>query len=153
MSAKKRRNALFGVIIDPEFSITQHFDGFFFLFGALLLFETGSIHFKSGSNSTFVYRIDNRRSLVEKVIPFWETYVFPYQDIKQKQRMKDFKEIITFLEKKKHKNLFSFKDQILPLWSKLRKQKGGRNELFPDLESAQRFVVRKGSSETTRDLI
>ena len=153
VSAKKSSNALFGVIIDPEFSITQHFDGFFFLFGALLLFETGSIHFKSGREGTFVYRIDNRRSLVEKVIPFWETYVFPYQEIKQKQKMKDFKEIITLLENKKHKNFFSFRDQILPLWDKLRKQKGHYFELFPDLESAQRFVVRKGSSETTRDLI
>lgn len=153
VSAKTCSNALFGVIIDPEFSITQHFDGFFFLFGALLLFETGSIHFKSGSDGTFVYRIDNRRSLAEKVIPFWETYVFPYQDIKQKQRIQDFKEIITLLENKEHKNLFSFRDQILPLWDKLRKQEGQRNESFPDLESAQQVVVGKGSSETTRDLI
>ena len=114
------------------------------MFGALLLFETGSIHFKSGSDGTFVYRIDNRRSLAEKVIPFWETYVFPYQD---------FKEIITLLENKEHKNLFSFRDQILPLWDKLRKQEGQRNESFPDLESAQQVVVGKGSSETTRDLI
>ena len=70
VSAKKSPNSRFGIIIDPEFSITQHLDGFFFLFGALVLFETGSIHFKKGSSATLVFRIDNRRSLQERVIPF-----------------------------------------------------------------------------------
>ena len=153
VSAKKSPNASFGIIIDPEFSITQHLDNFFFLFGALVLFETGSIHFKEGSNATLVFRIDNRRSLIEKVIPFWETYILPYQSIEQQQRMKSFKEILLSLEKKKHKEQGSFVGQILPLWDKLRKQRGQKNETFPDLETAKNFALTKGSSETTRDLI
>ena len=150
VSAKKSPNALFGIIIDPFFSITQHFDGFFFLFGAFSLFETGSIIFKEGN---LVYRIDNRRSIIEKVIPFWETYVLPYQDCKQREKMKLFKKLIILLEDKKHKNQTILKNEILPLWDRLRKQKKERNESFPDLKSARNFAVRKGSSETTRDLI
>jgi len=157
VSAKKSKNALFGILIDPEFSITQHVNGFGFLFGALSLFETGSIHFKSGSNATLVYRIDNRKSLQEKVIPFWETYILSYQSIEENQRIVFFKKILLFLEEKKHKDLLFFTNQMLPLWDKLRKQKGQKNESFPDLEAAILFAVneekRKGSSETTRDLI
>ena len=67
--------------------------------------------------------------------------------------MKIFKEILILLEKKKQKNQTSFVDQILPLWDKLRKQKGQKNETFPDLETAKNFALKKGSSETLRDLI
>ena len=153
VSAKKSSNALFGIIIDPEFSVTQNLNGSFLLFKTLCLFETGSIHFKEGSNAVFVYRIDNRKSLIEKVIPFWETYILPHIDLEQKQRMKLFKEMLLLLEKKEHKNIVSFRDQILPLWDRLRKQRGQKNESFPDLETAKSFAVRKGSPETTRDLI
>ena len=156
VSAKKSKNALFGILIDPEFSITQHVNGFGFLFAALSLFETGSIHYKSGSNATLVYRIDNRKSIQEKVLPFWDTYIVPYQSFEQNQRILFFKRICLFLEQKKHKELHFFTNQILPLWDKLRKQKGQVNESFPDLEAAICFAVekgRKGSSETTRDLI
>lgn len=159
VSAKKSINALFGILIDPEFSVTQHVNGFGFLFAALCLFETGSIHYKSGSNATLVYRIDNRKSLLEKVIPFWETYICPYQSTEENRRVLLFKRILFFLQEKKHKDYIFFLDQILPLWDKLRKQKGQINESFPNYEAAKNFVVeveekkRKGSSETTRDLI
>ncbi len=159
VSAKKSMNALFGILIDPEFSVTQHVNGFGFLFAALCLFDTGSIHYKSGTNGTLVYRIDNRKSLLEKLLPFWETYICPYQSTEENQRVILFKNILFFLEEKKHKDYIFFVDQILPLWDKLRKQKGQINESFPNYEAAKNFVVevekkkRKGSSETTRDLI
>ena len=159
VSAKKSKNALFGILIDPEFSITQHVNGFALLFAALSLFETGSIHYKKGTNATLVYIIDNRRSVQEKVIPFWETYILPYQSYEENQRILFFKRICIFLEQKKHKDLHFFINQMLPLWDKLRKQKEGIgqvNESFSDLEAARNFAVkesRKGSSETLRDLI
>ena len=160
VTAKKSKSALFGILIDPFFSVTQHVNGFELLFAALNLFGTGSIHYKKGVNATLVYRIDNRRSLSEKVIPFWENYILPYQPSEGKQRLILFKRILLFLEEKKHKDVHFFVDQILPLWDKLRKQEGQLNESFPDLETAKSFAIkkvyqekRKGSSETTRDLI
>ena len=157
VSAKKSKDAIFGIFIDPEFSVTGHVNGFSFLFAALSLFDTGSIHIESGSNKDLVYRIDNRKSLMEKVVPFWETYILPHQSFEERKRMILFKRLLIFLEEKKHKDLDFFLNQILPLWDKLRKQKGQKNESFPDLQSAISFAVeehkRKGSSETTRDLI
>ena len=148
VSAKKSRNAFFGILIDPEFSVSQHVNGFGFLFAALCLFETGSIHYKSGSYATLVYRIDNRKSLFEKVIPFWETYVCPYRSAEENQRIIFFKRILFFLEEKKHKDYIFFIDQILPLWDKLRKQKGQKNESFPNYEAAKNFVVEHFTPHT-----
>lgn len=159
VSAKKSKGALFGIIIDTEFSVTQHVNGFSLLFDALSLFETGSIDHKSGSNSTMVYRIDNRKSLIEKVIPFWETYIFPYISTPEKEKYILFKKILFFLEEKKHKDIHFFVNTILPIWDKLKKQKGQKNDSFPNLEAATLFAIekekekRKGSSETIRDLI
>jgi hypothetical protein len=147
VSIKKSRSAFFGILLDPEFSITQHVNGFFFLFAALYLFETGSIHYKSGSRATLVYRIDNRKSLYQKVIPFWETYILPYIDSEAQQRMILFKRILFFLEQKKHKDLHFFVNKMLPIWDKLRKnhQKGQINQTFPDLETAIRFALLSSS--------
>ena len=153
VSAKKRPNARFGFTIDPEFSITQHIDNFFFLFAALLLFQTGRFDFKNKRDGTFVYKIDNRKSIKEKVIPFWETYVLPFQDCKGRERIKGFKKLIFMLEEKNHTNLSLFTNEILPLWDKLRLQKGQKNDSFPNLQAARDFAIRKGSSETLRDLI
>lgn len=145
VSIKKSRSAFFGILLDPEFSITQHVNGVFFLFAALYLFETGSIHLQSGSRATLVYRIDNRKSLYQKVIPFWETYILPYQSSEAQQRMILFKRILFFLEQKKHKDLHFFVNKMLPIWDKLRKQKGQINQTFPDLETAIRFAVLSSS--------
>ena len=156
VSIKKSRSAFFGILLDPEFSITQHVNGFIFLFAALYLFETGSIHYKSGSRGTLVYRIDNRKSLYQKVIPFWETYILPYQSSEAQQRMILFKRILFFLEQKKHKDLHFFVNKMLPIWDKLRKQKGQINQTFPDLETAILFAVESsvfGEKKTRTDKI
>lgn len=145
VSIKKSRSAFFGILLDPEFSITQHVNGFFFLFAALYLFETGSIHYKSGSRATLVYRIDNRKSLYQKVIPFWETYILPYQYSEERRRMILFKRILFFLEQKKHKDLHFFVNKMLPIWDKLRKQKGQINQTFPDLDTAILFAISSSS--------
>ena len=150
VSIKKSTSALFGILLDPEFSITQHVNGFEFLFAALYLFETGSIHYKSGSNATLVYRIDNRTSLYEKVIPFWETYILPYQYSEGQQRIILFKRILFFLEQKKHKDKAFFVNKMLPIWDKLRKQKGQINQTFPSLEAATEFALLVSSSAETR---
>ena len=54
-SAKKLKTAKFGVIVDPEFSVTQHINGICHLYAALSIFKTGRIRHKGGSNATFVF--------------------------------------------------------------------------------------------------
>lgn len=140
ISAKKLETAKFGLMVDPEFSITQHINGISHLYAALSIFQTGRIRYKSGSNATFVFIIDNRISLEEKVIPFFESYVVPYASQTKVERVQIFKELLLIFKKKEHLNLDCLLNKILPLWDGLRMQKGQSNETFKSLEEAQEYV-------------
>jgi hypothetical protein len=140
LSAKKLKNAKFGLIIDPEFSVTQHVNGVNHLFVALSIFQTGRIRFKTGSNATLVFIIDNRVAIEEKVIPFYESYLNPFSSPTKLKRLQIFKELIHIFKEGGHKDLTLFLNKILPLWDNLRMQKGQKNETFSSLEEAQAFV-------------
>ena len=140
ISAKKLKTAKFGLLIDPEFSITQHVNGVVNLLAVLETFKTGRIRYKSGSNATLVFIIDNRQSLKEKVIPFWESYITPYGSPYKQWRLFTFKKLIELFENNKHQDLDSFINEILPLWDSMRMQKGQSNESFNTLEDAQDYA-------------
>ena len=153
-SAKKEKRAKFGITLDLEFSVTQHVNGVSLLFLAFRIFQTGSLRYKSGSNATLVYRIDNRDSLNEKVIPFLEQYCTPYWSLPFQKRLVTFKELLQLLKKKAHLNFFDFSEAMLPLWDKMRKQPNQIHSSFPSLNEAQIYAKNnQGSSETTRDLL
>ena len=159
VSAKKEENSRSGIMLDPEFSVTQHVNGLSHLFIAFRLFKTGSLRYKSGSNATMVYRIDSRESLKTKLIPFCEQYCSHYWSDVLQERFLIFKKLIAFFEEKAHLNLNDFSKKMLPLWSKMRKQKEQSNASFASLEEAQAYAQdhyekkynARGSSETTRD--
>ena len=157
VSAKKDNGAKFGIVLDPEFSITQHVNGVSLLLTAFRLFQTGSLCFKLGSNATLVYRIDNRDSLNEKVIPFYEKYCSPFWSSAYQDRLFRFKDLLQFFKEKAHLNLSDFSEKMLVLWDKMRKQKTQSNASFSSLEEAQiyakNFRKKGGSSETTRDFV
>lgn len=140
VSAKKERTSQFGLILDPEFSVTQHVNGVSFLFLAFRTFKTGSLRYKSGSNATLVYRIDSRETLKEKVIPFLNKYCTPYWNIIFRKRFLTFKKLLLAFQEKKHLDQQSFVNQMLPLWDELRKQKTQSNASFSSLEEAQTYV-------------
>lgn len=148
VSVKKLRTAKFGLAIDPEFSVTQHINGINHLYAALSIFQTGRIHYKAGSNATFVFMIDNRISISEKVIPFYESYVAPYASPVKIERLQTFKELILIFKQKGHLDSDLFVNQVLPLWDRLRMQKGQVNESFGCLEEAQDFVRNHLTNQT-----
>ena len=140
VSAKKEKNSKFGIMLDPEFSATQQVNGLSHLFIALRLFKTGSLRYKSGSNATMVYRIDNRESLKTKLIPFCERYCSQYWSDAFQERLEIFKKLLEFFEEKAHLNFCDFSDKMLPLWSKMRKQEKQSNASFASLEEAQAYA-------------
>ena len=140
VSAKKHNNSKFGMMLDPEFNATQHINGINHLYAILSIFQTGRIKYKSGSNATFVITIDNRQSLEEKVIPFYENYVAPYGSPTKLERLQSFKEIILTFKEEGHKDLNLFVNEMLPLWDSLRMQKVQSNESFASLQEAQDFA-------------
>jgi LAGLIDADG DNA endonuclease family protein len=74
ISIKKHPTAASGFYVDPEFFIYQHRNRRALLELAKDLFQTGTIHPKSGNPDVLVYAITSRRSISEKVVPFLEKY-------------------------------------------------------------------------------
>jgi hypothetical protein len=138
ISAKKNENAKFGIEIDPVFNLTQHVNGIQILYNMLTIFHTGRIRYKSGSNATLVFVIDNRQSLTEKVVPFLLKYASSFGA--KKQRYHSFKEALDLFDDKAHLDLDRLCFEILPVWNSMRIQIGQSNETFKNLEEAQEFV-------------
>lgn len=154
VSAKKHSGATFGLILDPEFSVTQQANGVSSLFYAMSLFRTGHLRLKSGSNSTLVYIVDNRKSIIEKVIPFYKEHILksPIASPIKKKRLIIFEKIFNLFEEEAHKDKKRFVYELLPLWSQMRMQIGQTNQSFACLEDAQDYVIafKKEKSDALR---
>lgn len=138
LGAKKNQTSRFKVFFDPEFNLTQHINGIQNLYLALNVFKTGRIRFKTGSKATFVYTIDNRQALKEKVIPFYETYV-KYGSKFKTFRVKQFKRVLQLFDEKAHLNYDRMIHEMIPLWDDLRMQNNS-NQTFKDQLEAKLFI-------------
>lgn len=140
VSVKKKKEAKFGLIIDPEFSVTQHVNGVCHLHTAMNILKAGKLRHKAGSKATLVLTVDNRKTLDEKVIPYWEEYVLPYSSPTKAKRMVSFKNILRLFNDGAHQEKNSLMYDVLPLWDEMRMQKGQSNETFATLKEAQLFI-------------
>ena len=104
ISLKQHPTAKFGYYIDPEFFICQHKFARELLDNAKTFFGTGCITEKPGNEDVLVYRVTCRKSIVEKVIPFFEKYMRYGSKVKH-QNFQMFKEAVLALENKAHKTL------------------------------------------------
>ena len=104
ISLKQHPTAKFGYYIDPEFFIYQHESARELLDRAKIFFGTGSIVPKPGNEDVLVYKVTSRRSIVEKVIPFFEKYMCYGSKIKR-HNFSMFKEVTLALENGAHKTL------------------------------------------------
>nr|AAL34330.1 putative protein [Ankistrodesmus stipitatus] len=148
--AKKNSTSHFKVYIDPEFNLTQHVNGISNLYLALVSFKTGRIRHKISSNATFVFTIDNRQNLKEKVLPFYEKYVHPFGSPVKVRRTEMLKKLLSLFDEKAHLNSDRMINEVLPLWDAMRIQVGQSNETFQSLGEAQDYIrnaVRPLSSQ------
>ena len=98
VSLKAHPTAKYGYYLDPEFFLYQHKCGIKLLHLAQEVFGTGRISPKSGNENVLVFSITSRKSIYEKMLPFfekhmrfsakWETYI-------------RFKEIVLKMEEEK----------------------------------------------------
>ena len=140
VSAKKQDTSRFGIVLDLEFSVVQHVNGVSYLFLALGVFKTGTIRYKTSSPATIEYRMDNRESLENKVIPFYENYCSLYWSEDFEKRFGKFKRLISLFNKNAHSDIDSFCDEMLPLWSGMIKQEGQKNAAFASLVEAKAYA-------------
>lgn len=78
VSVSINRTFKYGVNLQPVFNVTQHKNGLKLLHSFKELFEAGSVLEKSGSPEIWVYTIKGYKKIIDKVIPFLETYVQPF---------------------------------------------------------------------------
>jgi hypothetical protein len=142
VGVKKNTTSNFKLYIDPEFNITQHINGVFNLYLAMCYFQTGRIRHKTGSNATFVYTIDNRVSLEQKVVPFYEKYLNTLGSSLKQRRVAIFKTLLSLFNERAHLDLNRMLHEVLPLWDAMRMQAGQSNESFKSLQDAQEYVKK-----------
>ena len=108
ISLKKENTARFGWALDPLFQITQHKCNREVLEMFQKELKCGRIIEKSGQPDCLVFLVDNRRQLVEKIIPFFEKYplLTKYNDFWKS------KEVILGLENKMHHKKDTFIELI-----------------------------------------
>jgi len=129
VSIKKHPTARFGYLIDPEFFIYQHKNRRELLEMAKEMFGTGTIWEKPGNRNVLVYGIRCRKTIKEKIIPFFEKYMIFSA---RKENFKTFKEIVELLEKKEHHTNEGF-IKILELAYKMNKKGKGRKRSFEEV--------------------
>ena len=147
VSIKKLQTAKFGITLDPEFSITQNVSGVSILCNALNYFQTGRIFLKEGSKGTLVFRISNRISLEEKVVPFYQNFLDDHGSQQKRNRLNLLIAMLNAFKANKHKEIDSLCDDLLPIWddmlffcTKKNKQVNKQNQTFANLEAAQNYV-------------
>jgi LAGLIDADG endonuclease len=99
VSIKEHKTSRFGYLVDPEFFIYQHKirRGLLELAGSV--FETGRITPKHGNNDVLVFSIVSQRSIVQRVLPFFERYMaFSCK----KRDFQLFREIVMAMQNKQH---------------------------------------------------
>ncbi len=100
VSVKHHPSSKFGFLVDPEFYLYQHESGIALLELAQQTFSCGRINRKSGSPRVLTYGVTARRSIQEKVLPFFERYVYPFSC--KTPAFERFREICEMMDRKEH---------------------------------------------------
>jgi hypothetical protein len=87
--------------VQPSFFLYQHANGRRVLELAQRVFGSGRIYPKPGNPKVLVYTIMDRRSLAEKVVPFFERYVMPFSC--KRETFERFREILEMKNRREHR--------------------------------------------------
>ena len=143
VSLKKQETTRFGWVLDPVFQVTQHNDHREILDMIKSEMSCGRVMPKPGQEDCLIFVVDNRRQLIEKVVPFFENY----KPIAKKRDFEAFKNIVFGLERKEHADKESFRRLIETAFKMNSEGKQRRYALHEVLESLEK---QTGSSETVR---
>jgi hypothetical protein len=101
VSIKAHKPSRFGYLVDPEFFVYQHKNRRGLLELAQHVFQTGRISPKHGNEDVLVYAITSRRSIAERVIPFYERYMaFSFK----KRDFQLFRDVVVAIGDGRHKD-------------------------------------------------
>ncbi len=142
VALKKVGTARFGWVLDPVFHVTQHRQHRAVLELAQSELQCGRIVEKHGQTDCLVYVVDNRRQLVEKVIPFFQKY----RPLAKESDFLRFRRIVHALERGAHSDARRFAALVREAFSMNLDGKQRHYRLQEVLEDIRR---RADASETT----
>ena len=136
ISIKKQDNTRFGWVIDPVFHVTQSRDHKVILEILRRVFGCGRIIPKPGQEeSTFIYIVDSRQNLVEKIIPFFRKH----QPIIKQREFQLFAEIVEGLHKGEHRTLEGFKKLLEKAYEASTNRKYKLSDILSSIEGGGRL--------------
>ena len=98
ISIKQQQTTRFGIVVDPVFHVVQHKDHKVVLEILKRVLHCGRLEVKHGQDNLMQFVVDNRKQLIEKVIPFFKKHKL----IVKSDDFLKFAEIVQMLEQKKH---------------------------------------------------
>jgi hypothetical protein len=135
-------------ILNPTFQIYQHEEHLDIL--ELMrdyVFQTGRIHRKTSPHHVFTYSVENHKTLLEKIVPFFRKYRLSVKD----DAFQKFAEIVERMQKKEHLSIEGFMrivDIAFTMNAQGKQRKYSRAYILETL--SEQFNVPRESSETTR---
>ena len=123
----------FGWALDPCFQVYQHEKQREILDIFKNVFQAGSVYRKSGIHPVLNFCIQSRRSVIEKVIPFFDRYPL----VTKKDSYEKFREIVMAMERGEHLTKEGFERLVRIAYSMNQKGKGRRRtmeEILPSLK-------------------
>ena len=140
ISLKKQDDTKFGWVVDPVFHITQHKDNRVALEICKRVLGCGRIIPKPGQEDNVLqYVVDNRRHLVEKVIPFFKKH----KPIVKREDFQFFYEVVEALHRGDHKEAEKLKGLIKKTYDKAGERKRRLEDILKSIDE------RVDASETT----
>ena len=143
VSFKPHLSMKLGWVVDPAFQVYQHKNNVEILQLISSVMHCGYIRPKSPTSDVMVLMVDNRRTLQEKIIPFFSKY--PLLSKKREDFVK-FKMVLSLMEQKAHLNYDGFVrivDIAMSMNAQGKQRKYSREEILKSLAR---------SSETIRQI-
>ena len=132
-----------GWMINPVFQVYQHERHRYILELFKEYFGTGNIYRKSGIHPVLTFSIDSRKSLLERVVPFFQRFPLLVKNIEFQR----FRQILEAMEKQEHLQNNGFK-RLVTLAYEMNQQGKGRKHSKEYIFST--LPEQRKSSETTR---
>ena len=144
VSLKPHSKMKFGWVVDPVFQVYQHVKRVDILRLIKENLRCGRIKKKTPYSGTMVYIVDNRRDLIEKVIPFFDHFKILSS---KREDYEKFKDILLRMKRKEHLTLDGLKEIVKIACS--------MNEMGKQRKYSAEYVLRslEKSSETIRQAL
>jgi len=118
ISIVKSNKGIYGILLQPEFNITQHKSGLNILNNFKTLFNNkGHIYRKSGSNDVWVYSLKGIKNLTLYIIPFFTKYIICYSSKFNNNEFSKFVVILNKLKNRSKRNKMEFINIVKMVYS------------------------------------